>query len=116
MPMYDFKCGAGHEFERFLSLSRLNSRCTCPVCGGVASRVDFQKAPALNFSVASSDRATYAKHNVTFTGVNGTAEESIGFSPNSHEEQCQCEECKRHRRRALVTETADKRKDVAICL
>jgi putative FmdB family regulatory protein len=116
MPMYDFRCGAGHEFEAFIVVSRFNALRTCPECDGVASRVDFLKPPALNFASASSDRQTYAKHNVTFTGRSGNDEESIGFTPNSHDDQCQCEECKRHRRRALVTETADKGRDVAICL
>jgi putative FmdB family regulatory protein len=116
MPMYDFQCDAGHKFDAFKSVANFNAPQRCPSCGAKARRVDFLRAPSLAFSVAESERETYAQHNVTFTGVSESGDSSIGFSPNSHDDQCHCEVCVRHRKRSLVTETADARKDVAICL
>lgn len=115
MPMYDFKCDAGHRHEAFANVSRYHLPRICPDCGSLARRIDFLTAPAFNFAGSSEDRATYAQHNITFTGERGDGEQTIGFTPNSHEDQCQCESCKKHRRTHLVTEVADKGKDVAIC-
>ena len=115
MPMYDFRCYGGHRFEAFKSVSKFDAPQSCPTCGVKAQRVDFLCAPVLNFSVIASERETYAKHNITYTGVATQGESSIGFTPNSHDDQCHCEICIRHRRRSIVTETADAGKDVSIC-
>jgi putative FmdB family regulatory protein len=115
MPMYDFQCDAGHKFEAFKHVRKLNAPQRCS-CGAKARRVDFLRAPSLAFAVATAERETYAQHNVTFTGVSAKGDSSIGFTPNSHDDQCHCEVCVRHRRRSLVTEAADAGKDVQICL
>jgi putative FmdB family regulatory protein len=113
--MYDFQCDAGHVFERFLNLSQSDDPQRCPSCKAKARSV-ILRAPGLAFSVADKERETYAQHNVTFTGVSAQDDASIGFAPNSHDDQCHCEVCVRHRKRSLVTEAADKGKDVQICL
>lgn len=116
MPMYDYQCRACEtRIEGFAPVSRFNHSRKCPACGGRAERVTVTP-PSLGLGLAARDRLAYAQHNITFTGESRDGDQSIGFSPNSHEDQCQCEGCKRHRRRSLVTETADKGKDVRICL
>lgn len=37
MPLYDFTCGAGHDFERFVPLARFDDAQTCE-CGEGARR------------------------------------------------------------------------------
>lgn len=115
MPMYDFQCDAGHTHEAFVSLKRYRAPRRCPSCQGKARRVTLV-APSLNLAIAGRERETYAQHNVTFTGVSAQGDSSIGFTPNSHDDQCHCEVCVRHRKRSLVTESADAGKDVQICL
>jgi putative FmdB family regulatory protein len=114
MPMYDYQCGTcDTTFEAFVSVSRFKRSRRCPACAGRAQRI-ILTAPSLGLGLASRDRLEYAQHNVTYTGESRDGDQVIGFSPNSHEDQCHCEGCNRHRRRASVTETADKGKDVAI--
>ena len=39
MPTYDFRCPAGHDFERFFGkISDAPSEVACPECGAVATR------------------------------------------------------------------------------
>ena len=39
MPTYEFRCPAGHDFERFFkTMSAAPSEVDCPECGAVASR------------------------------------------------------------------------------
>ena len=39
MPTYDFRCPAGHDFERrYGKISDAPSETTCPECGAVATR------------------------------------------------------------------------------
>jgi putative FmdB family regulatory protein len=39
MPTYDFRCPAGHDFERFFGkISDAPSETPCPECGAVATR------------------------------------------------------------------------------
>ena len=33
MPLYDFKCGQGHEYEEVLSLADYQNETKCPKCG-----------------------------------------------------------------------------------
>lgn len=40
MPLYEFRCPNGHDFERFYrSIGTSSSEAECPVCGEVAQRV-----------------------------------------------------------------------------
>lgn len=61
-------------------------------------------------ATARADARTYAEHNVTAEYSDG----EIKGSPNAHSQQCQCPGCSRHRRRAPVTQTADKGKSVEV--
>lgn len=101
MPLYDFQCEKGHSFERHLPLAQFDyaQRCEC----GALATMFLPRAPGFNASVMAADREAYMQHNVTFTG--GTAE--VQHRPNERDLQCQCGDCKRHRRRAGVTGTAE---------
>lgn len=57
-------------------------------------------------ATARADRAAYAEHNVCFTEARSGGQ--IIARPNEHSQQCGCDSCNRHRRRAVRTETADK--------
>ena len=37
MPTYEYRCPAGHEFEKFQKMSE-SPRAKCPTCGRVAAR------------------------------------------------------------------------------
>jgi len=40
MPLYEFRCPNGHEFEQFYrSIGTASSNAECPVCGAVSQRV-----------------------------------------------------------------------------
>ena len=40
MPLYEFRCPNGHEFEKFYrSIGTSSSEAECPICGAVGSRV-----------------------------------------------------------------------------
>jgi putative FmdB family regulatory protein len=40
MPLYEYRCPNGHEFEKFYrSIGTASSEATCPVCGAVGVRV-----------------------------------------------------------------------------
>lgn len=40
MPLYEFRCPNGHDFEKFYrSIGTSSSEAECPVCGAVAQRV-----------------------------------------------------------------------------
>ena len=40
MPLYEFRCPNGHDFEKFYrSIGTASSEAECPVCGAVAQRV-----------------------------------------------------------------------------
>jgi len=40
MPLYEFRCPNGHEFEQFYrSIGTASSEATCPVCGAVSQRM-----------------------------------------------------------------------------
>lgn len=58
--------------------------------------------------VAAEDERIYREHNVTHKHAKG----GVIAEPNSPSMQCQCGNCGSHRRRASVTKTADKGKDV----
>ena len=38
MPTYEYRCPAGHEFEKFQKMSESQAELPCPVCGEVAAR------------------------------------------------------------------------------
>jgi hypothetical protein len=101
MPRYDFQCEKGHKFERDLPLAQFDyaQRCAC----GAAAKMFLPRGPIFNASVMAADREAYMQHNITFTG--GTAQ--VQHTPNPRDQQCQCGGCKRHRRRAGVTGTAE---------
>lgn len=104
MPLYDFKCQRGHQFERRVPVEQFDYAQMCD-CGAIAFQV-WIKTPGMftpDSATVKADRAAYFSHNITYTG--GTKE--IGFKANSHSQQCGCEQCGRHRRRAAVTEVAD---------
>jgi putative FmdB family regulatory protein len=40
MPLYEYRCPNGHDFEKFFrSIGTSSSEVACPVCGAVAQRV-----------------------------------------------------------------------------
>ena len=40
MPLYEFRCPNGHEFEKFYrSIGTSSSEAECPICGAVGARV-----------------------------------------------------------------------------
>src|SRR5438105_200711 len=40
MPLYEFRCPNGHEFEQFYrSIGTASSEAECPVCGAISERV-----------------------------------------------------------------------------
>jgi putative FmdB family regulatory protein len=40
MPLYEFRCPNGHDFEKFYrSIGTSSSEAECPVCGAIAQRV-----------------------------------------------------------------------------
>ncbi|MFN2601975.1 MAG: FmdB family zinc ribbon protein [Gemmatimonadaceae bacterium] len=40
MPLYEFRCPNGHEFEQFYrSIGTASSEAACPVCGAVSQRM-----------------------------------------------------------------------------
>jgi putative FmdB family regulatory protein len=40
MPLYEFRCPNGHDFEQFYrSIGTSSSEAECPVCGAIAQRV-----------------------------------------------------------------------------
>jgi putative FmdB family regulatory protein len=38
MPTYEYKCPAGHEFEKFYPTMKHSRRLKCPTCGKMAER------------------------------------------------------------------------------
>lgn len=115
MPLHNFRCvgNPSHEFERLIPLVDWDKmqRCAC----GARADVFFKKFPGMQTpggASVSEDRAFYLNHNVTYRA--GTPESEVMQAPNSHANQCQCESCGRHRRRASVTEVADVNKEVRI--
>ena len=38
MPTYEYRCPAGHEFEKFQKMSESQAELPCPVCGESAER------------------------------------------------------------------------------
>ena len=38
MPIYEYTCKCGHEFERMLKFSEINKRVRCPVCPAYGKR------------------------------------------------------------------------------
>jgi putative FmdB family regulatory protein len=38
MPTYEFRCEAGHSFDRFLKMSEAPTELACDVCGKTATR------------------------------------------------------------------------------
>ena len=38
MPTYEYRCPAGHEFEKFQKMSESQAELPCPVCGEIAAR------------------------------------------------------------------------------
>ena len=101
MPLYDFQCEKGHEFERFVPLPKFDytQRCKC----GAIAKMFLPWPPGFNGSVMAAEREAYMQHNVTFTG----GDKTIQHKPNEQSMQCQCGGCKRHRTRAGVTGTAE---------
>lgn len=65
-------------------------------------------------ALARADAAQYAKDNITFAHSPGGGVEWA--KPNSPEDQCQCGACKRHRKRAPITQTADVGKSVEVAV
>ena len=59
-----------------------------------------------SFATSDADRAAYFEHNKTYTS-DLTPGALIGFKPNEHMQQCQCDKCRGHRKRAYRTETAE---------
>lgn len=113
MPLHHFRCvgETAHEFERFIRLPDWDKAQLCE-CGARAE-VFYPNFPGMftpGGASATEDREFYYNHNITYTG--GSAE--VKHSPNSHSEQCQCESCGRHRRRASVTDVADVKKEVRL--
>lgn len=109
MPRYDYQCENGHVFERDVPLSQFDYAQKCD-CGAMAKQI-WLTAPgmfATDGGIVAREREIYAQHNVTHEGGG----ETVSYKPNSHSMQCGCEVCSRHRKRALVTETADVGKDV----
>lgn len=39
MPIYDFHCESGHDFERLLTISNRDEAQPCPICNGPSKRV-----------------------------------------------------------------------------
>jgi putative FmdB family regulatory protein len=101
MPLYDYQCANGHRFERMVPLAQFDFAQLCE-CGAGAKQI-FPKFPGMNLSSAEVERAAYMEHNITFTG--GSKE--VQHKPNEHAQQCQCDGCRGHRRRANVTGTAE---------
>ena len=115
MPLYDFKCERGHVFEKIVPVEQFDFAQQCPVlaCGALAHQL-WLKVPGMftpDSAAVTDDRDAYFHHNVTREG--STEDGTVISHPNSHSMQCQCEKCCRHRKRALVTETADHGKDAA---
>lgn len=62
---------------------------------------------------ARQQEKLYREHNVTRHGRGRTGGGGVlEYAPNSPADQCQCGDCASHRRRAGVTGTADKGKDI----
>lgn len=116
MPLLDFICTANaHTFERFIPLPDWDKAQLCDKCGSLAEVFypgGFRGMRPGGGHSAAEDRDFYFNHNITYRA--GTSESEVQQAPNSHVDQCQCESCGRHRRRASVTEVADVNKEVRL--
>ena len=53
MPLYDFRCEAGHEFEDF---ARMDAPCPCcPQCGGMCHKT-ILRAPAVHGEMMAAEK------------------------------------------------------------
>jgi len=60
MPLYEFRCPNGHDFEKFYrSIGTSSSEAECPVCGAVAQRL--MSAAGLVFKGSGFYITDYAK-------------------------------------------------------
>ncbi len=120
MPLYEFKCEKGHVFDRRVPLAEFDFAQHCD-CGALARMhwderlLNLRDAAGIfppDSASVSDDRNAYFEHNITYSG--GIEGDGVTFKPNSHSLQCGCEKCGRHRKRAVVTEVADARKEVRL--
>lgn len=50
MPLYDYECLNGHEYEKSLSLSEYDKKTKCPTCGKAGKKVIKQRQTEPGFS------------------------------------------------------------------
>lgn len=81
MPIYQYRCVKGHEFEVMQRMSD-DALDTCEVCGAVASRVLF--APAIHFKGSGFHNTDYGtrRRPVSEDGGSGGSSGGDGASSN----------------------------------
>lgn len=109
MPLYDFRCSKGHEFERFKRLdSAADEVCSC----GSVAEIVVLRAPGMlgcESATAREDERVYREHNCTHTEVQmGGALVKTPLPPSMG---CTCGNCASHVRRASVTSVAEPGKE-----
>jgi putative FmdB family regulatory protein len=87
MPTYEYRCPAGHEFERFYrKISDATAEPACPTCGQAATRF-LSGGAGLHFKGSGFYLTDYGKnaHRKAGAGSGGKTDTSGGDSSSSSE-------------------------------
>lgn len=80
MPIYEYRCTNGHEFEVFQSMSE-DSVASCVECGAPCERV--LSAPAVHFKGSGFYTTDYARKGAKKAGADGGTSEKKSDSSDS---------------------------------
>lgn len=82
MPTYEFRCPAGHEFERFYrSMSMSEAQTACPTCGQMAERL-VSGGAGLVFKGSGFYLTDYGKNAHRGKAAAGSGEAKSGDAPS----------------------------------
>jgi hypothetical protein len=104
MKVFIYRCGEGHTFEREGYYHQFDQaqKCARLMCPSPAFMIVDQMAKMMT-STPHVESDAYMQHNVTYTAENSI----IKQQPNDHANQCHCDACRGHRKRAKVTGVAE---------
>ena len=80
MPVYEYRCGNGHRFELFQSMSE-DPVSSCVECGATAERV--LSAPAVHFKGSGFYTTDYKSKTKTSSGKDGDSSSGDSSSDSS---------------------------------
>lgn len=91
MPIYEYRCANGHEFEVFQSMSE-DAVASCVECGAPCERV--LSAPAVHFKGSGFYTTDYARKGAKKAGADGGSSEKKSEKDGSGEKSAKQPESK----------------------